>query len=370
MNRQTENKLILVTRLTRWMEMMARHGTPGHAKFYLKSRRLSSATYLEESERFDEAFQTTLASLSRLGRVHHLLRDHLPNFIFGPDDIVVVLGQDGLVANTLKYTDGQPVIGINPDPRRYDGTLLPFAIEDLDRIVPEVFARRRMLKAVTMAEARLNDSRSLRAVNDLFIGPKSHTSARYEIRSGERAEDQSSSGVIVSTGMGSTGWFRSLLAGATGMVEAYGYGKARIAQREMPMAAAKKRAARDYQLGSRQGDLMAEIGDTEFALAGAPAVAYSRLASPEPPTPPKFDGSFPWDSRFLCFTVREPFPTKTTGASIVFGRVTTDEPLQITSQMPENGVIFSDGIEADFLEFNSGDIATIGLSERVGKLVV
>jgi hypothetical protein len=37
--------------------------------------------------------------------------------------------------------------------------------------------------------------------------------------------------------------------------------------------------------------------------------------------------------------------------------------------MPENGVIFSDGIEADFLEFNSGDVATIGLSERVGKLV-
>lgn len=31
-------------------------------------------------------------------------------------DIVVVIGQDGLVANTLKYLDGQPVIAINPDP--------------------------------------------------------------------------------------------------------------------------------------------------------------------------------------------------------------------------------------------------------------
>lgn len=370
MNRQTENKLILVTRLTRWMEMMARHGTPGHAKFYLKSRRLSSATYLEESERFDEAFQTTLARLSRLGRVHHLLRDHLPNFIFGPDDIVVVLGQDGLVANTLKYTNGQPVIGVNPDPSRYDGTLLPFAIEDLDRIVPEVFARRRPLKFVTMAEAQLNDGRSLRAVNDLFIGPKSHTSARYEIRTGDRVEDQSSSGVIVSTGLGSTGWFRSLLAGAAAMIESYGYGKARIAQQSMPVAAAKEQVMRSRAPKASGGGRFRGLGDTEFALAEMPAVAYLRMASPEPPALPKFDGSFPWDSRFLCFTVREPFPTKTTGASIVFGQVKPHEPLQLTSQMPENGVIFSDGIEADFLEFNSGDIATISLSERVGKLVV
>ncbi|MFT7387173.1 MAG: hypothetical protein ACI8VC_000410 [Candidatus Endobugula sp.] len=31
-------------------------------------------------------------------------RNLLPNFIFGPEDIVVVIGQDGLVANPLKYS--------------------------------------------------------------------------------------------------------------------------------------------------------------------------------------------------------------------------------------------------------------------------
>ena len=35
------------------------------------------------------------------------------------EDIVVVVGQDGLVANTLKYLQGQPVIAVNPD--RSDG---------------------------------------------------------------------------------------------------------------------------------------------------------------------------------------------------------------------------------------------------------
>jgi hypothetical protein len=37
--------------------------------------------------------------------------------------------------------------------------------------------------------------------------------------------------------------------------------------------------------------------------------------------------------------------------------------------MPENGVTFSDGIEADFLDFNSGITATIGVADRVGQLV-
>jgi hypothetical protein len=38
--------------------------------------------------------------------------------------------------------------------------------------------------------------------------------------------------------------------------------------------------------------------------------------------------------------------------------------------MPENGVIFSDGIEADFLEFSSGMVASIGVADRCGRLVV
>lgn len=38
--------------------------------------------------------------------------------------------------------------------------------------------------------------------------------------------------------------------------------------------------------------------------------------------------------------------------------------------MPENGVIFSDGVEDDYLQFNSGTSAVIGLADTKGKLVV
>jgi hypothetical protein len=163
-----------------------------------------------------------------------------------------------------------------------------------------------------MACARLNDGQTLLAVNDLFVGQRSHVSARYALALGDQLETQSSSGVIISTGLGSTGWLKSILAGATGVVRALSEGAAAI----------------------------------------------------------PVQGPFAWDASYLYFSVREPFPSKATGSSLVFGKITQARPLRIASQMPENGVIFSDGIESDFLEFNAGMEARIELADRRGLLVV
>ena len=66
--------------------------------------------------------------------------------------------------------------------------------------------------------------------------------------------------------------------------------------------------------------------------------------------------------------VREPFPSKASATSLVFGRVGEDAPLRIRSRMPDSGVIFSDGIEADFLRFTAGMEATITLARSEGRL--
>jgi len=116
------------------------------------------------------------------------------------------------------------------------------------------------------------------------------------------------------------------------------------------------------------------------ARSAAPIVFQTmpanRTGTQRPKSPSRLNGAspvmvidFPWDAEHLFFTVREPFPTRTTGASLVFGQVTSQAPLFIESQMAENGVIFSDGIEKDFLEFSSGTQAIIGLAERKGVLV-
>lgn len=312
MTPRTENKIVLVVRRTRLDDLIARFNTEDQARFYVEHLGADFSDYQAEDRTYKRAIQETETRLARYGRVQVLHRSFVPNFIFGPRDTVVVLGQDGLVANVLKYLDGQLLIGVNPDPDRWEGVLLPFTVHDLDLIIQEVFADRRPVSDVTMAEAKLNTGETLCAVNDLFIGPRSHTSARYIIRLGEQSEQHSSSGIIVSTGFGSTGWFRSILTGASGIAS---------------------------------------------AVSG-------QMLSKEPEDP-----AISWDAEFLYFSVREPWPSKTSSAEITFGKVSASMPLVLTSQMPEHGVIFSDGIETDFMQFNAGTVATISLSSRKGHLV-
>src|SRR5882672_7909660 len=332
MDRLTDNKIVLVTRPTRLAELVVRFNTVSQARFYVEHQGADFSDYLREDETYHHALVETQKLLTQIARVQTIDRGFLPNFVFAPDDTIVTLGQDGLVANTLKYLNGQPVVGVNPDPERWDGRLLTFRVSDLSKVMPEVVLRKRPTKSVTMAKAALNNGQILYGVNDLFIGPKTHCSARYLIRSGEASETQSSSGVIVSTGMGSTGWLKSLLTGAAAITQSAGSNLARQATEDL--FAAKNPKSK----GSARVRLNVK---TDFA----------------------------WDANYLFYTVREPFPTNTTGVSLVFGCVTAETPLILESRMAENGVIFSDGIEKDFLEFNSGTQAVIGIAERKGVLV-
>ncbi len=312
MERQLENKIVLVTRRTRLDDLLARFNTVSQAQFYIEHLGADFSDYVREHERYRATVAAATALLQAFGRLQILDRSFLPTYIFGKQDVIVVLGQDGLVANTVKYSSGQTIIGVNPDPERWDGVLLPFRVPDLAKIVPEVFAGKRATKQVTMAKARLNTGQTLYAVNDLFIGVKSHGSARYTIHAGATEERHSSSGVIVSTGLGSTGWLTSLLTGA---------------------------------------------------VAIATHVTAQPLTFPAPP-------GFAWNADYLYYTVREPFPSKTSTATLVFGKITPAQPLALVSLMAEGGVIFSDGIENDFLEFNSGTRAEITLAERKGCLAI
>src|SRR5260221_8108002 len=217
-----DNKIVLVTRPTRLADLVIRFNTVSQARFYIEHQGADFTDYHREDENYHRAVVDAETALGQVGRVQVVDRGFLPNFVFAPDDLVVALGQDGLVANTLKYLNGQPVVGVNPDPERWDGRLLPFRVGDLSKVMPEVVLRRRLTKSVTMAKAALNNGQTIYGVNDLFIGPKTHCSARYLIRSGEASETQSSSGVIVSTGMGSTAWLKSLLTGAAAITQSAG----------------------------------------------------------------------------------------------------------------------------------------------------
>jgi hypothetical protein len=55
---------------------------------------------------------------------------------------------------------------------------------------------------------------------------------------------------------------------------------------------------------------------------------------------------------------------------LVAGALEPRQELVVRSAMPEGGVIFSDGIERDFLTFNSGAIARIHIAQQTANLVV
>ena len=304
-------KIVLVTRKTRLEDLVARYLTAAQARFYVEHLGADFSGYEREHEVYQAQRHATLQVLEQWGRYQVIERGFLPNFIFAPDDIVVALGQDGVVANTMKYLDDHPLIGLNPDPARHDGILLPFAPSDLAKLLPEVASDKRNSQAVTMAEARLSDGQVLHAVNDLFIGARTHVSAIYEIAAGGTTERQSSSGLIVSTGLGSTAWFKSIVTGSLAIAGSFG-------------------------------------------------------------GPPPLNGydALPWDAAELRFAVREPFPSRRSQTNLVCGRLASEEQLRIRSLMAENGVIFSDGIETDRLDFNAGAEVTIGIARRRGRLIV
>jgi hypothetical protein len=307
-------KLILVTRKTRLEGLIERFNTKGQAKFYIEHSGGDFELYELEHERYYAALGSLRKEISGLAKVQQIERAFLPNYLFSETDIVVTIGIDGLVVNTAKYLDGQPLIAVNPDPEIVDGLLLPFLPGNTAQAIRGVMKGCANLRSISMAEARLNDGQTLLAFNDFFVGVRSHTSARYTIKLGGREERQSSSGIIISTGVGSTGWLSSLVNMANGM------------------------------------------------FAGIGSFGADPPLIPEP----RFD----WEADRLVFVVREPFVSKTSSANMVYGEITGHGVLELNSEIPDGGVIFSDGVEADYLAFNAGSIATIGLAQKRVCLVV
>lgn len=311
MPRTAFEKVVIVTRKTELEELVARFNTVAQSRFYLEHAGRDFTPIEAAHERFHGVLDGIRGLVPKGLKQQVIERSFLPQFTFGEADLVVTVGPDGLVVNVAKYLDGQPILPINPDPAHIDGILLPFTMQTAGSALGRALRREQPIKLVTMAEARTQDGQTLLGFNDLFIGARSHVSARYEIAQGKKHERQSSSGIIVSTGAGSTGWLQSIYTGAAGIVKALG------------------------------GQVI----------------------------PPPNGGRLPWDTEVLTYAVREPFPSKTTGTKLTFGTITRDSPLVLTSHMVENGVVFSDGIEADALGFNAGVTVTVSLAQHQASLV-
>ncbi|SDU27342.1 ATP-NAD kinase [Jiangella alkaliphila] len=207
-------RVVVVHRRTELEELVDRHGTRGQAEFFLRGRGRDLAAVQRPHDADAAARQQVAVSVPGDWRRGTVERADLDRFRFEDGDVVVVVGQDGLVANVAKYLAGQPVVGVNPDPERNPGVLVRHPPDRVARLLADVVAERAGVERRTMVAAKLDDGQTLLAVNEIFAGHSTHQSARYTLTApGREPERQSSSGVIVGTGTGATGWCASLVRG-------------------------------------------------------------------------------------------------------------------------------------------------------------
>lgn len=297
---------IIVKSKTRLESLIERFNTKAQAKFYIERLGGNFEEYEIEDEIFRHSLNSLQTQLSKVIKNKTINRQFVSSYIFSAKNIIIVIGQDGLVANTAKYSDNLPIIAVNPDTERYDGILLPFNTINFIQGVENVLTNNYNSKIMSFAEAKLNDGQRLLAFNDLFIGASSHVSARYKLTFKNKTEQHSSSGIIVSTPAGSTGWLSSIFNMA--------YGVTNMFEKNLTLKQPKLR------------------------------------------------------EKDLLFAVREPFKSIRTQTEMTAG-IIRNNTLTIESFMPNNGIIFSDGIEKDFLNFNSGSIATIGIAKETANIV-
>jgi len=203
-------RVVVVARPTVLQMLLNRHATLGQVRFFLENRGQSLEGIQKHHNEFESALHKVERSIPSTWRRSRVERSDLDRFLFEPDDIIVAVGQDGLVANVAKYLQGQPFIGINPSPTFYPGILVLHPAERIEELFAIVLGNGTSIEERTMVEAHLDDGQHLLALNEIFIGHRSHQSARYRISWHEIEERQSSSGLIVSTGTGSTGWALSI----------------------------------------------------------------------------------------------------------------------------------------------------------------
>lgn len=302
------DRVVIVTKPSRLEELVLQHLTEGAAQFVLESRGQSIQSYKEEDAIYKAALSEVRRQIPNDLPVTSVSREDLPNFLFRDKDLIVVCGPDGLFANLAKYIGNQPVLTVNPDPKTVAGVLMLFPPNAVGGVIAQAQDGKHQLESLPFVKASINDDRVVWGINDIFIGRKDHVSARYEISFGTQKEHQSSSGLIVSTGVGSTGWMRSVAAMVLGL--------------------------------TREGM----------------ANKLSMLPSAT--------------SNELVFVVREPFPSPNTGTSLVTGRVVPGRPLTVSSEMPDGGYIFSDGVVEKAVEWNAGSKVVVSVGDRYVQRIV
>lgn len=203
-------RIIIIRRETEFDKIKSVYSTLQNAKFDLDRKGISLSEVENNHYLFLDSLKKIRDSIPIDWKQVTLMRQDISQFLFMPEDIIIAYGQDGLIANISKYLDGQIVIGTRFE-NDNQNVLNKFLPKDIEEVLHLILKDKIKIEERTMAEAIVTNGEKIYALNEIFIGHRSHQSAKYVISLNKKKEKQFSSGIIVSTGTGMTGWASSIL---------------------------------------------------------------------------------------------------------------------------------------------------------------
>ncbi|MFH1066217.1 MAG: NAD(+)/NADH kinase [Nanoarchaeota archaeon] len=125
-------------------------------------------------------------------------------------DLVIAIGGDGTILNTAHFIlDKTPVLTVKSEPKSVGG-LCTINYTQFEEAMKNILDDKFKIEKWTRIEGRMGNKTDL-ALNEILIGPKYRSgAARYELDFNGKKEAQLSSGIIVSTGSGSSAWYSNI----------------------------------------------------------------------------------------------------------------------------------------------------------------
>ena len=126
-------------------------------------------------------------------------------------DLVVSLGGDGTVLSASHYLIDKPILAVNSSPGKSEGALTTINVDEIGMKLDEIKKGNYETEKLERIEIKVDGKRkNILALNEVFVASeKAYLVSKYKMKFNEISEEQRSSGIIFSTGTGSTAWFRS-----------------------------------------------------------------------------------------------------------------------------------------------------------------
>lgn len=138
-------------------------------------------------------------------------RDRLSKKQFQNRDLIIIAGGDGTFLRAAHFADNQLLFGVNADAKSKEGFFMAATANDFERKLKKVIEGKARIKKLPRLEAYINNKKAgTLALNEFFIGArKSYHAAKYVLQINNRKERQKSSGILVTTPIGSYAWAKS-----------------------------------------------------------------------------------------------------------------------------------------------------------------